>query len=137
MIESNYKIDTGFTKKDNAFVNAEINYKDDFTNDKYFLNGVIEENKIHFNVEKNKKIINKIVFNKDAKDFSKKLLECSKDYDFVEDFNKKHLNNFCEEINLFLEKTNSSMISKGKIYEGYKSKMMGMAGIKKINENLR
>ncbi len=57
--------------------------------------------------------------------------------DSFEDFNKKHLNNFCEEINLFLEKTNSSMISKGKIYEGYKSKMMGMAGIKKINENLR
>ncbi len=133
----NFNIETGFTKKDDGFVVVEMKCKDNFTDDKYVLSGIIKEGILNFSVERNNKTLKEIAFNKEKDKFLKSISESVNDYDFVEEFSKKHLEEFHCQISEFIEKINSSMISKGEILEGYKNKMRRMAGIIDCNKHIK
>jgi hypothetical protein len=133
----NFNIETGFTKKDDGFVVVEMKCKDNFTDDKYILSGIIKEGILNFSVERNNKTLKEIAFNKEKDKFLKNVSESVGDYDFVEEFSKKHLEGFHCQISEFIEKINSSMISKGEIFEGYKNKMRRMAGIIDSNKHIK
>jgi hypothetical protein len=139
MSNSNYKISTELIK-DKSLVIVEIAYKDDFTNDKYTLKGWVNDNVINFKILKNnKQNLNESKFysNNTNNKFIEQLSKSVNDYDFIEDFKKHHLMNFSKEINEHIQKVNSSMISNGKLFEGYKNKMREMSGIILPNKNIR
>jgi len=107
----NFNIETGFTKKDDGFVVVEMKYKDSFTDDKYVLSGIVQEGSLEFNIERNNKNLKDISFNKEKDKFLKNLYESVNDYDFVEEFSKKHLESFYFQINEFIEKINKRPFS--------------------------
>ena len=141
MSKSSYKINTKLIK-DKPFVNVEMSYKDIFYDDNYLLSGHISEGTINFNVTKNKnKKLNEASFScvngTEGIVFINELSESVNDYDFIEDFKKNHLQEFAQELSEFIIKCDSSMISEGKIFEGYKDKLKRMCGVISVNENLR
>lgn len=141
MSKSNYKIKTELIK-DKPFVTVEMSYVDSFSNDKYILSGSLNESRVNFTFVKNKEQkINEASFciTKDLgySTFIEELSKGVNNYDFIEDFKKNNLENFTKELSEFIVKCDSSMISDGKIFEGYKDKLRGMAGISEINQNLR
>jgi hypothetical protein len=150
-MKTNYKINTEIVKNI-PLVNVEISYKDEFFNDKYNLIGVVREGELRFNILKNEKpktlkeamqystvsYDGVSLSTKPDKDFFiESLSKYVNDYDCIEDFKNNHLESFVNEIAEFISKCNSSMISEGKIYEGYKDKMKRMAGIIEQNKNIR
>tara|TARA_R110001592_G_scaffold80028_2_gene238778 strand:+ start:2130 stop:2555 length:426 start_codon:yes stop_codon:yes gene_type:complete len=141
MSKSSYKINTKLIK-DKPFVNVEMSYKDIFYDDNYLLSGHISEGTINFSVTKNKnKKLNETSFScvngTEGIVFINELSESVNDYDFIEDFKKNHLQEFAQELSEFIIKCDSSMISEGKIFEGYKDKLKRMSGVIGVNENLR
>jgi len=141
MSKSNYKIKTEIIK-DKPFVTVEMSYKDSFSNDKYILSGNLNESKVNFTFVKNKEQkINEASFyatnDFGSSTFIEELSKGVNNYDFIEDFKKNNLEDFTKELSEFIVKCDSSMISDGKMFEGYKNKLRGMAGISEINENLR
>tara|TARA_B110000503_G_C6979253_1_gene342512 strand:- start:218 stop:640 length:423 start_codon:yes stop_codon:yes gene_type:complete len=140
-MKSKYNIKTKLVK-DRPFITVEMSYKDSFSNDKYTLIGQLNEGRINFSFIKNKESkLNETSFYA-TNDFRKNTFinELSKrvnNYDFIEDFKKNNLEDFTKELSEFIVKCDSSMISNGKIFEGYKDKLKGMAGIKLINKNIR
>lgn len=141
MSKSNYNIKTELVKN-KPFITVEMSYKDMFSNDNYILSGSLSESVINFRLSKNKgKKINEERFSvtKDLKSntFIDELSIRVNNYDFIEDFKKNKLESFTKELSEFIVKCDSSMISNGIMFEGYKDKLRGMAGINVINENLR
>ena len=141
MSKSNYKIQTELIK-DKPFVTVEMSYVDMFSNDKYILSGAINESRVNFKFAKKKgQNMNEASFcvtkDLDSSTFIKELSKGVNNYDFIEDFKKNNLEDFTKELSEFIVKCDSSMISNGKIFEGYKDKLKGMAGINEINKNLR
>ena len=140
-MKSNYKIKTEL-HKDKSLVIVEMSYKDEFANDKYNLMGWVVDGAINFNVIKNNKqnLCESTFYYGDTKSkniFMENFSKSVNDYDFIEDFQKYHLNNFSNELNEHISKVNDSMISNGQILEGYKNKMRRMAGIITPNKNIR
>jgi len=141
MSKSNYKIKTELIK-DKTFVTVEMSYKDRFSNDKYVLMGDLNESGVNFTFVKNKdKKLNEAYFyatnEHEPNTFIDELSRGVNNYDFIEDFKKNNLEQFTQELSEFIVKCDSSMVSNGKMFEGYKDKLRGMVWIKKINENLR
>ena len=141
MRKSKYNIKTEIVK-DKPFITVEMSYKDSFSNDKYILTGHLNESRINFTFIKNKEnTLNEASFyaTNDCKTstFINELSSGVNNYDFIEDFKKNNLEDFTKELSEFIVKCDSSMISDGKIFEGYEDKLKGMAGINKINKNLR
>lgn len=140
MIKTNYNINSEL-RKNQSFISIELKYKDNFFDDKYNLKGFVNENQITFSVYKNKKQMEKVSFvleeSLENNTFLKELSSSIKDYDLMEDFKKNHFNNFYHELSDYIKKDNSSIIINNRIVEGYKLKMQSVAGIKKINQNLR
>ena len=141
MINSKYNIKTELIK-DKPFITVEMSYKDKFSNDKYVLMGHLNESKINFTFTKDKEnTSNKASFciteDYRTSTFINELSKGVNNYDFIEDFKKNNLEDFTKELSEFIVKCDSSMISDGKIFEGYKDKLKGMAGIKLTNKNLR
>ena len=141
MSKSNYKIKTELIK-DKPFVTVEMSYVDSFSNDKYILSGGLDESRVNFTFVKNKEQkINEAFFsaknNFGSNTFIEQLSKGVNNYDFIEDFKKNNLEDFTKELSEFIVKCDSSMISNGKLFEGYKDKLKGMAGINVINKNLR
>lgn len=140
MIKTNYNINYEL-RKNQSFISVELKYKDSFFDDKYNLKGFVNENQITFSVYKNKKQMEKVSFvleeSLESNTFLKELSNSIKDYDLMEDFKKNHFNNFYNELSDYIKKDNSSIIVNNKLIEGYKTKMQSVAGIKKINQNLR
>jgi hypothetical protein len=140
MIKTNYNINSEL-RKNQSFISVELKYKDSFFDDKYNLKGFVNENQITFSVYKNKKQMEKVSFvleeSLESNTFLKELSNSIKDYDLMEDFKKNHFNNFYNELSDYIKKDNSSIIVNNKLIEGYKTKMQSVAGIKKINQNLR
>lgn len=140
-MKSNYKIKTEL-HKDKSCVMVEMSYKDEFTNDKYNLIGWVKDGMINFNVIKNNKknLSDSTFYHGDTKDnniFMENFSKSVNDYDFIEDFQKHHLDNFSNELNEHMSKLNNAMITNGQILEGYKNKMRRMAGIIIPNKNIR
>lgn len=140
MIKSKYNINTKLNDN-KSIVIIDISYKDVFVNEKYNLKGIVEGNKIKFNTFKNKNKLKEVSFvlgeNFENNTFLKDLNNSLKDYDLIEDFKKNHFENFNNELSEYIKKSNSSVILNNNLIEGYKEKLQGMSGIKKINHILR
>jgi hypothetical protein len=141
MSKSNYNIKTELIK-DKLFITVEMSYKDMFSDDNYILSGAINESRVDFKfVKKKGQKINEASFcttkYSGPNSFIEELSKGVNNYDFIEDFKKNNLEDFTKELSEFIVKCDSSMISDGKMFEGYKDKLRGMAGINEINKNLR
>tara|TARA_Y100000389_G_C17412994_1_gene492041 strand:+ start:369 stop:791 length:423 start_codon:yes stop_codon:yes gene_type:complete len=140
MTKTNYNINSKL-RKNQSLISVELQYKDSFFDDNYYLKGFINESKITFSVYKNKKQMEKVSFvlgeNIENNTFLRELNISTKDYDLMEDFKKNHFKDFYNELSDYITKDNSSIIMNNQIFEGYKTKIQSIAGIKKVNQNLR
>jgi hypothetical protein len=140
MINSSLNINTGIVKN-NILIQIESSFKDEFTNDVYFLESFSKNHNmdnLSFLLLKNGKEISKLELkNKNIDNFLKEVYSQTNDFDFNNNFKKKHASEFSEKVSKFLEQIDSSVVVNGKLMEGYKSKMRMMSGIEDLNRNIR
>lgn len=130
-MKSNYTISTGINKHNRAYILSEINYTDSFTKDRYELVGFIVNENLSFKIKRNGLFLGEVSHNYDNKDFLNNLNKIVKDYDFIEDFEKNHIESFMLETNSYVKRINSSVIIKGEIIDNLKDKLQRVAGINK------
>jgi hypothetical protein len=140
MINSSLSINTGIVKN-NILIQIESSFKDEFTDDVYFLESFSKNHNmdnLSFLLLKNGKEISKLELkNKNIDNFLKEVYNKTNDFDFNNNFKKKHASEFSEKVSKFLEQIDSSVVVNGKLMEGYKSKMRMMSGIQDLNKNIR
>lgn len=140
MINSSLNINNEIVKN-NILIQIESTFKDEFTNDIYFLESFSKNHNmdnLSFVLLKNgKEISNLELKNKNIDSFLKEVYDKTNDFDFNNNFKKKHASEFSGKVSKFLEQVDSSVVVNGKLIEGYKSKMRMMSGIDDLNNNIR
>lgn len=130
---ADYKIGAEI-KNDLPKINIEIAYTDDFSDDHYTLESMVNEasgtHKIPFSVVKNGQKIGVVVMTgRDLKKFFSDVLAMFDDYDFKQEFYSKILSSLSVELNGFFEYFDKAIIANSFTLESEVKRMKKLSGM--------